>query len=137
MFHLRIQNVYIINSLIGPILRMIEYIVSFFRMSKYVTRQDILCPNAVKRDVGKTRCKNDVIYATALCCAICTSLNVICNAVKSWNLGFWTSGAIFWTLEDAPRWADVACPMAWTLWVPKTTKLYFRLLFRVYSFKVK
>ena len=44
----------------------------------YVTRHDILCPNAVKRDVGKTRCKSDVIYATALCCAICTSLNVIC-----------------------------------------------------------
>ena len=39
----------------------------------YVTRHDILCPNAVKRDVGKTRCKSDVIYATALCCAICLS----------------------------------------------------------------
>ena len=46
-------------------------------MSTYVTRHDILCPNAVKRDVGKTRCKSDVIYATALCCAICTSLSVI------------------------------------------------------------
>ena len=44
----------------------------------YVTRHDILCPNAVKRDVGKTRCKSDVIYATALCSAICTSLSVIC-----------------------------------------------------------
>ena len=44
----------------------------------YVTRHDILCPNAVKRDVGKTRCKSDVIYASALCCAICTSLSVIC-----------------------------------------------------------
>ena len=44
----------------------------------YVTRNDILCPNAVKRDVGKTRCKSDVIYATALGCAICTSLSVIC-----------------------------------------------------------
>ena len=41
----------------------------------YVTRHDILCQNAVKRDVGKTRCKSDVIYATALCCAICTSLS--------------------------------------------------------------
>ena len=37
----------------------------------YVTRHDSLCPNAVKRDVGKTRCKSDVIYATVLCCAIC------------------------------------------------------------------
>ena len=36
---------------------------------RYVTRHDILCPNAVKREVGKTRCKSDVIYATALCCA--------------------------------------------------------------------
>ena len=45
---------------------------------KNVTRHDILCPNAVKRDVGKTRCKSDVIYATALCCAICTSLSVNC-----------------------------------------------------------
>ena len=26
-----------------------------------MTRHDILCPNAVKRDVGKTRCKSDVI----------------------------------------------------------------------------
>ena len=30
-------------------------------ISLYVTRHDILCPNAVKRDVGKTRCKSDVI----------------------------------------------------------------------------
>ena len=45
---------------------------------RYVTRHDILCPNAVERDVGKTRCKSDVIYATALCCAICTSLSLIC-----------------------------------------------------------
>ena len=44
----------------------------------YVTRHDILCPNAVKRDVGKTRCKSDVIYATALYCAFCTSPSVIC-----------------------------------------------------------
>ena len=29
--------------------------------SVYVTCHDILCPNAVKRDVGKTRCKSDVI----------------------------------------------------------------------------
>ena len=43
-----------------------------------MTRHDILCPNAVKRDVGKTLCKSDVIYAAALCYAICTSLNVIC-----------------------------------------------------------
>ena len=43
-------------------------------LTLYVTRHDILCPNAVKRDVGKTRCKSDVIYATALCCAICTLL---------------------------------------------------------------
>ena len=44
-----------------------------------MTRHDILCPNAVKRDVGKTRCKSDVIYATALCCAICTSLTLLRN----------------------------------------------------------
>ena len=42
-----------------------------------MTHHDISCSNAVKRDVGKTRCKSDVIYATALCCAICTSLSVI------------------------------------------------------------
>ena len=42
-----------------------------------MTRHDILCPNAVKCDVGKTRYKSDVINATALCCAICTSLSVM------------------------------------------------------------
>ena len=45
----------------------------------YVTRHDILCPNAVKRDFRKMRYKSDVIYATALCCANCTSLSVICK----------------------------------------------------------
>ena len=49
-------------------------IISTYKLSIYVTRNDILCPNEVKRDVGKTRCKSDVIYATALCCAI----SVIC-----------------------------------------------------------
>ena len=52
-----------------------------YSLSLYVTRHDILCPNVVKRNVGKTRCKSDVIYATALCCAICTSLSVIVNIV--------------------------------------------------------
>ena len=46
--------------------------------NKYVTRHDTLCPNAVERDVGKTRRKSDVIFANALCCAICTSLSVSC-----------------------------------------------------------
>ena len=35
-------------------------------LSIYVTRHDILCPNAVKRDVGKTRCKSDLCNCTLL-----------------------------------------------------------------------
>ena len=57
--------------------RLMHTFKSLFFLSLYVTRHDILCPNAVKRYVGKTRCKSDVIYATALRCAICTSLSVI------------------------------------------------------------
>ena len=48
-----------------------------------MTRHDILCPNAVKRDVGKTRRKSDVIYATALCCAICTSKRHLLSSFKT------------------------------------------------------
>ena len=42
----------------------------------YVTRHDILCPNAVKRDVGKTRCKSDVILRN--CTLLRNLLSGIC-----------------------------------------------------------
>ena len=44
--------------------------------NKYVTRHDILCPNAVKRDVGKTRCKSDVILRN--CTLLRNLLSGIC-----------------------------------------------------------
>ena len=43
---------------------------------RYVTRHDILCPNAVKRDVGKTRCKSDVILRN--CTLLRNLLSGIC-----------------------------------------------------------
>ena len=51
----------------GPLLQFLLSPNAYFKDSvckfvvSFVTRHDILCPNAVKRDVGKTRCKSDVI----------------------------------------------------------------------------
>ena len=63
------------------------------------------------------------------------------------ELGFWYLAPSPAVPVDGVMWEDVvcqtlwwgiaACPKAWTLLVPKIAKLYFRLLFCVYSFKVK
>ena len=36
-----------------------------FFFERYVTRHEILCPNAVKREVRKMHCKSHVVYATS------------------------------------------------------------------------
>ena len=61
----------------GPMNMCSRYVKMMFKtISTYVTRHDILCPNVVKRDVEKTRCKSDVILRN--CTLLRNLLSGIC-----------------------------------------------------------